>query len=255
MKSKHKENNKTVAAIFLKNILKWLDKNQMTVGILLLAIVTTWVSYDAKIFADLSFEQFKIKSHPTFEVDTPNIHVDAERLTQEFVIYNKGETAAFNVTFLFVLVFETENGTGEQFHIADSAVYRNEEKPLGTLNFEQKIISNGWKDLNYTKILSGLDKYGGMDKLRKGLLIVKFQAQHDDTFSYEEFAYALKTEKKNDKETENMKYSWQVVNARKTRMLCRNFIEALSNTKQGLQDRIKYYFNDYKYLTEVNGHA
>ena len=255
MKSKYKENRKTVAAIFLKKILKWLDKNQMTVGILLLAITTIWVSYDAKLFANLSFERFKIKSHPTFDVDTPNIYVDAERLTQEFVIYNKGETAAFNVTFLFVLVFETENGTEEEFHIADRAIYKNEERPFGTLNFEQKIISNGWKDLTYTKILSGLDKYGGMDKLRKGLLIVKFQAQHDDTFSYEEFAYALKTEKKNDREAKNIKYSWQNVNARDTRKLCRDFIEALLNAKQELRDPIKYYFIDYKYLTEIKGHA
>lgn len=255
MKSKHKENNKTVATIFLENILRWLGKNQMTVVNVLLAIVTIWVIYETKFFANLSFEQFNIKSYPIFEVVDPNIHVDAERLTQEFVILNKGEREAFNVTFLFVLVFETENGAEEQFYVADNAIYRNVEKPLSTLNFEQKIISNGWKNLTYTKILSGLDKYGGMDKLRNGLLIVKFQAQHDDKFSYKEFGYALKTEKINDKATKNIEYSWQVVDVRKTRILCRNFIEALLTAKQGLQDSIKYYFIDYKCLTELKGHA
>jgi hypothetical protein len=67
--------------------------------------VTTKMAEETKRLADISVEQFKIKSYPVFLVVTSPPVFNSANITQEFTINNRGEIAAHNVTLLLVSVF------------------------------------------------------------------------------------------------------------------------------------------------------
>ena len=201
---------------WLKKALEWLKPySNLIVGIATIVIAIATVKLvsttkahineaarmriETKRLADLSTEQFKIKSYPTFIVETPNITTEKSKIHQETEIKNVGEITAHKLKVLFVLVYQEPNNT--QFECLDNVYYCDGAEKIRTLDYERIIPSKALINVENDHHFS--DNYP-ISKLKNLLVFLRFWVPYDTKLRYEYFGYSLK--KVNNA---NSSYVWQ----------------------------------------------
>ena len=184
--------------------------------------------YETKRLADISIEQFKIKSYPTFLVETEKPSVKSNELIQKYKIHNKGELTAFKVTSFLMNVYKNDEG-GHDFFALDTTAYWVGEERQNTINFERKILRDTTEIIENIQLQSKIER---LERLLYVLLFIRFEVPYDDKFSYEIYGYTLKEKQK----------VWQPMANKTTKNLVRNF----KGYFKGLPKRLEDFFKDYR---------
>lgn len=141
--------------------------------------VTRNMAVETKRLADISVEQFKIKSYPALVVYTPEINITSDSLIQTYIISNKGDITAHNVTFLPVLVcdksgilnFKTLHGT-----------YYEDIPTNDASKHEIKIFKEASRRvIHKTSYQKGLN----ISELKYSLFFIKYKVPYDTKYRYE----------------------------------------------------------------------
>ena len=198
----------------------------------LLALGAFWNTWETRHLADLTMEQFSIKSYPAFLVEIESFKLNPEICHHRIVIWNKGEITAHNVTSLIVDAYKRDGGL--DFNTVVSTYYESEER-ITTINFETKIL----RDTKATLTSESPYPEGyGPDSLQNCLLFVKFKVPYDMKYRYETFGFILK---KSIKDKAEKTYIWQPISSTDTRSLVQQYID-LSKQWPNL---LKEFFSGY----------
>jgi len=145
--------------------------------------VTKEMAVETKRLADISVEQFKIKSYPTFLVSIGNIKFKSDILFHKITFTNKGDITAHKVSFLPITIYQKES---KALYETQRLVYKGPEKEINAAEFEVKILKNSGKEL-FLNIKSP-NGYSFKD-LRYLLIFIKFKVPYDENLSYEVLGY------------------------------------------------------------------
>ena len=188
-----------------------------------------------KNLADISVEQFKIKSYPTFIIDVNQCSFDSETHEYKIAFTNRGEITAYKVTFLIVEGYEKESGA-PHFVNNVTSLYESKEK-ITALDHEVDIL----RDMQRTIITGGKYYHDyDLDKLNHLLLFIRFKVPYDDKYSYEEKAYRL--EKKSVRKNGKALYHLEQI----TKWDLKSLLEKYFILSSKWSDKIKMFFNDYE---------
>ena len=192
---------------------------------------------ETKRLADISVEQFKIKSYPTFIVVVEGPSIDSNRIINSITTHNKGTITAFNVTFLIVHVIEKDNGELEFIGLADHIYI--DEVGRSSLDFKQKILPNAFAKITSRKPLTA--EYS-IENLKYLLLFVRFKVPYDNKFRYEEWAYIKKVKKT---KSDLTSYLWQQLNDEDTKKCINECLRDIEKTKTPEINKVKMFLTDY----------
>ena len=235
---KSSEKKKSHLKSILKSIVEYANVG-VAFATLVLAIGTFWMALETKRLADISVEQFKIKSYPDFMVETDNVSFEENKLIQGYKVHNKSELTAHSVTILLVNAWE--EGKQYVFRTVDKAFYESDEHKT-TLDFETKIYRGSYKQLkSRTSIPIGHDSTAS---LKHALLYVRFKVPYDNKFRYEIFGYILKEDYQVPSKAKTV---WQGISQKDLESL----IERMRKTEGtgSWSDKLKMFFADYEHKT------
>jgi hypothetical protein len=205
---------------------------------------------ETKKIMDISLRQFRIQSYPTFLIEIEDPYSENGSKYQSMLIRNEGEITAFNVSFLYVDVFQTETG-GLYFHIAKDGRYKNLLKKQD----EDVVITKQLADMSplgleirlprdSSIILSSTNKNQGrwnLENLKYSIIVIRFKVPYDKKYRYETFAYNLKKEEvmTAEKEEAEWKYTWKVLDTDTQSSLLKRYNKTVSDNK------VKKFLSDY----------
>lgn len=192
---------------------------------------------ETKRLADISVEQFKIKSYPTFMFVVKGPSIDSNRIIDSVETHNRGTITAFNVTFLIVHVNEKDKGELKFFGLADH-IYMDEVK-RSSLDFKTKILPGTLYKIESRRPLTA--KYS-IENLKYLLLFVRFKVPYDNKFRYEECAYIKKVEKP---KSDSTSYLWQRLNDEDTKKCISEYLRDIERTKTPEFKKVKTFLADY----------
>ena len=201
-----------------------------------LAIVTTFMAIGTWKLADITVEQFKIKSYPTFFVEMDEIKVETDSIFHNFKITNKGEISAHKVTLLLIYIYIIDDTP--VFRTQLGLYYEGEQKMMAH-SFEKKIFSNTSLNINnFGKVPIDYS----IQNLKYALLFIKFKVPYDTIYRYEDYGYILKNIP-NTKEYFFEEISYQDRN---------NLINSFMNKTGEWPEYKKFFFNDYNTDSYIN---
>jgi hypothetical protein len=184
-------------------ILAFHSGTLVAIATFLLAVSTYDMVKETKKLADLSMEQFKIKSYPVLVIANENISIYSERPSEELIIKNEGELAAFNFTLLYVHVYDKNNGN---YFIEQPLTYFEGDKENLSMDMQIKIPSRIGKKITNS---FSTDKEVEIKQLKHRIIFLKFKVPYDDVYRYEIYGYRLiQTPGKEDNQV-----MWQEVNS------------------------------------------
>ncbi len=215
-----------------KKCCTFIIANLVALTTLALAIVTTFMAIETKRLADISIEQFRIKSYPSFCIVPEDIKFSVDSALSKFQIYNKGEISAFKVTILVLYVFE--NKSKYYFEIQYQAYYESSER-ITSLELEHTIYKDSSIILYYNV---GLNKNYNYNNLKYAIIFIKFRVPYDQKCQYETFGYILK---ENFNKNSISPYSWQEITYLDRKNITKRFFIQLN--KRNIT--IKNFFKDY----------
>jgi len=132
--------------VYLKKNLISIATLGMMVTTFFLALETQNMSVETKKLVDLSIEQFKIKSYPSFLLEISNGKYLSENLYQEFKILNRGDITAHNVSFL-AIVFCNKNSKKYTTIMPRLFFEKDYDKGLNATDFDSKSLLTVLKQL------------------------------------------------------------------------------------------------------------
>jgi len=191
---------------------------------------------ETKRLADISVEQFKIKSYPVFLVAPSPPRFNSGQFFQEFTMHNRGEIAAHNVSFLLVNVYRTKDN--REIFLSHEGTYYKFEDTSRTIDVESKIPAGSNKKLLSSLPLSKLDNFG---RFTYSLIFIKFMVPYDTVHRMEVFAYIIK--EKTDKGA-NKLYIWQEMSSSDTKSLYRKFM----GTSSKWTETAKSFLTDFRLM-------
>lgn len=216
-----------------KKYLIFVKENLIALSTLILAIVTTFMAIGTWRLADITVEQFKIKSYPAFMVITEKIKVDSDSVLYKYHIHNKGEINAHHVTSLFVYVYFLSD---KLLFKAQGGAYYEGEQRMTSMNFEQIIF----KDSKSTIFLKEALSESNIENLKCVLIFTKFMVPYDKKYRYETFGYLIK---ENPEKQDLFPFVFLEISSSDRRNLVQKYV-AMSND---WDESIKTFFEDYEY--------
>jgi hypothetical protein len=203
--------------------------------------VTKRMAEETKRLADISIEQFKIKSYPTFLITRTSPTYVNGLYKDEIKILNKGEISSFETSVLIFFVIRTQKQqptlsfTSEWTH-----VYRDEyTKNIAVLDYSKKIPANSGTSIG---INTSVPKFM-IDNLQYQIIIIRHKVPYDTSFSYEAYAFAWEI-KKQDDDSEQSSFHWETLPDSMRDML----LEKLFNSEiiaPNKEKKILEFFTDY----------
>jgi hypothetical protein len=197
-----------------------------------LAIGAFWNTCETRRLADLTTEQFRIKSYPDFLINAEPFNLDAAASYHKFRIYNKGEITAHRVTFLIVDIYERDHGL---FFKPIVGTYYVSDERMTAINFETKI----WREAHKTLEHKGSYPKGyDAETLRNCLLFIKFRVPYDTKYRYESFGFILQqTFEEEDEKT----HTWQPISSTDMKSLRERYVNLSSKWGAPVEE----FFVDY----------
>ena len=180
------------------------------------------MAIETKRMVDLSEEQFKIRAYPAFLVVIGENYFVNDSLIQNYIIHNKGEISAYNVTVCNIHVYDKKPGLF--FDTVFLSSYADEDGK-STYIHERTIIKDSFKTITTkSKILTGYS----IERLMNSILFVKFKVPYDTQFRYEVFAYAFEEGIEN---TEKQQYRWDPISNNECKILLSRFLSLPSRSE------------------------
>jgi len=225
----------------IKSIFVWCKENSeilVAVATFILAILTYGhirttnnMAMETKRLADISIEQFKIKSYPTFLIESDVVSVEADKFIQIFKIHNKGELTAYQVTFHIINAYKKGNGL---IFVSEQRPFYESDENMTTLNFERDI----WRQSS-VKITTKNEstKDFNINSLTNCILFIKYKVPYDLKYRFKIKAFALK----NDIE-KNEHYIWQEISEPE----CNTLVNRALKQKTKWNDLVKVFFEDFE---------
>ena len=173
----------------IMNILSTLNKfTNLIVAIATIALVVVTYFYiheskdmtrQTKRLADISIEQFKIKSYPSLEVHAEIQSIDSEGISEKYDVTNAGDITAFHCTFLPIHVFLDKKET--PYFMPLVATFYSGQERLTVLNYPKDIPRSVQRYLETRRNFSVLT----LKELKYLLLFIRFRVPYDEKFRYE----------------------------------------------------------------------
>ena len=231
------------------NLQKLNEYSNLIVGVatVLLVIVTAIyialsmkIANETKRLADITVEQFKIRSYPTFLITRgPPTYEDA-KYKDQIKIANYGEISSFETSFAIFYagqILNDENKPEFMFFLDWQSVYIDEDLGrLSVIDYSSKIRPKASKTIE-----SFLPK-DILDRLKYNLIIVRHKVPYDIIYRYEAFAYGL--EKSKDEKTNQLILHWETLPDSKKKNLCENLFKSLIMA-DGKENTVRKFFVDY----------
>ena len=228
------------------------EYSNLIVGIatVLLVIVTAiYISLSMKIanetkrLADITVEQFKIKSYPTILITRGTPTYENGNYKDEIKIANYGEISSFetkvaifyagslldknmNMSFKFVLDWST-------FFVLENA------EKVNTLDYSVKIRSMTSRNIEIT----GPIRKGIFDSIKYQLIIVRNKVPYDTSYNYETYAYGLER-KEEYSATEKITLRWENLPDSNKEALIDNLFE-FDVIATNMEEKLIDFFIDY----------
>lgn len=203
---------------------------------------------ETKRLADITVEQFKIKSYPNFLIEQRPLSFESGKRIQSFILLNAGEITAFNVSFLSVNVYEKDTGELDFISLLYS-IYQELERKLEGGKYTKRGEQYGKKGIGHEIKLPHDTSFAvqtasrkpdeRIDKLRYNLIFIRYKVPFDDVYRYEVFGYNLKRRSSGEKPTS---YEWQLMASSETTGLIKPFTKSLKNEK------VKNFLADYSIM-------
>ena len=174
---------------------------------------------ETKRLADISVEQFKIKSYPTILITNKEYSLESDEIIQKFGFTNKGEMSAFNLSILIINTYKKNKkikSKALRFKEKLNAHYIIADDKITSLDFETK-LPPATKYL-ITQVDPIIPPFR-VDHPIHALLIIRFKVPYD-TYRYETYSYILEEEKK-----------WQRMNDDDTYDLLERYFKIADNEK------------------------
>lgn len=239
---------KDTAHSFIKRINEY---SNLIVGVatVLLVFVTaiyialSWeIATETKRLADISVEQFKIRSYPTFLITRANPTFVDGRYKDEIKIINKGEISSYetSILILWALATRKEQKIGLSFASDWTYIYKDKDtENIDILDYNKKIPSK-----SATKF--GIDNHMPekiLNKIKYQLIFIRHKVPYNKSFDYESSAFAWEV-KKQDKDKTTNEYRWETLpNSKRDELLEKFFNSEIIGLKK--EKKIIEFFKDY----------
>lgn len=235
--------------------------SNLIVGIatVLLVLVTTiyiflsWqIATETKRLADISIEQFKIKSYPTFLILRTNPTYTDGKYKDEIKIHNKGEIASHKTSFLIIYVIITQESNKQKqssFWADWTYVYRDKDtENIDILDYCKNILPNSGTIIGIDNSVPDLI----INNLKYQIVFIRHKVPYDSTFSYEAHVFAWEVKKKDKNSNENT-FHWETLPNSRRDVLLENFFnsEIIAPDKE---KKIIDFFVDYPVPTPLKFH-
>ena len=180
---------------------------------------TEKMAIETKRLADISIEQFKIKSYPTILITTKEYSPESYKIIQKFGFLNKGEISAFNFSALMINAYKKNDiSTSIALNFIESlgGYYEIDGAKITLLDFETKIP----KDTKFTLTTEHklIPPFRVIHPIYT-LIIFRFKVPYD-TYQYETYSFILEKEKK-----------WERMNNEDTNELLDKYFKIVKNEK------------------------
>jgi len=173
---------------------------------------TKHMAIETKRLADITFDQFKIASYPTFLFTIEKPSIESDTLISKITVTNKGEITTQDATFFLCYAYEKDHGA-LMFKPNFKPFYEEEEEELTALDFSKKILPKAGCTIR-TKL--DLGKKDDLRNLKYLVVFIRFKVPYNDKFDYESSVYLLKGDPE-EKEDEKLSYLWQVLSDKDAR--------------------------------------
>jgi hypothetical protein len=155
-----------------------------------------------KRLADISIEQFKVKSYPSIRMTNEILSIDSKHFHEKYSLINEGDITAFNCTSLLFHVFLDK---GKFNYIAEMGTYYSGQDKVTSLDYSKNISH---REHLHLELQSNYGKFS-LDKLKYSILFVRFKVPYDEKFRYETVAWYLAKSPKM-KGTTQVSYRWML---------------------------------------------
>ena len=174
---------------------------------------------ETKRLADISVEQFKIKSYPTITITTKEYSLESDKNIQKFGFSNKGEMTAFNFSGLVINTYKDAmriKSDDLTFKERLEVYYKIDEEKIALIEYEIKLPKGITRTLIHTNTIK--PPYRANHPIH-ALIIIRFKVPYD-TYRYETYSFVLEEEKK-----------WKRMNNEDTDDLLDQYFKKVNNKK------------------------
>ncbi len=243
-------------------ILERLNKySNLIVGIatVLLVIVTgvyiflSWkIATETKRLADISIEQFKIRSYPAFLIVRTDPTYTDGKYKDEIKIYNKGEISSHRTSFLvfYVILTQEPNQPKKLSFLPDwTYVYIDKEaENIQVVDYSKKILPNSGTKIGTENLVPDMI----INNLKFQIIFIRHKVPYDEKYSYESHVFAWEV-KKSGPNSNEAAFHWETLpDSRKE-----SLIESLFNSDiiaPNSEDKIIDFLVDYPSTKPVQFH-
>ena len=189
-------------------------------------IILSWkIANETKRLADITVEQFKIKSFPSFLIIRSNPAIVDGRFKDEIMIHNRGEISSYETSFLMFYGVLTQEGNQpkELSFLSDYMyVYRDKDlEDIDIFDYSKKILPNSGSIIGIDKPMP--DEI--INNLKYHLIIIRHKVPYDSTFSYETHAFGIER-KQQDSNMNNL--HWETLPDSKKNALFERLLSQIS---------------------------
>lgn len=186
-------------------ILERLNKySDLIVGIatVLLVFVTgvyiflSWkIATETKRLADISIDQFKIRSYPAFLILRTDPTYTDGKYKDEIKILNKGEISSHKTSFLvfYVTLTQEPNQSKKLSFLPDwTYVYRDKEtENIQVVDYSKNILPNSGTKIGTENMVPDMI----ISNLKFQIIFIRHKVPYDEKYSYESHAFAWEVKK------------------------------------------------------------
>ena len=145
--------NKEAPPSFLERSNRYSNLIVGTATVLLVVVTAVYIflswtiAKETKRLADISVEQFRIKSYPTFLITRTNPTYADGRYKDQIKIHNKGEISSYETSILILYAIRTQEQP-LSFLANWTYVYRDKDtESIDVLDYSKKIPANSWASI------------------------------------------------------------------------------------------------------------
>lgn len=243
-------------------ILERLNKySNLIVGIatVLLVFVTgvyiflSWeIATETKRLADISIEQFKIRSYPAFLVLRTDPTYTDGKYKDEIKIINKGEISSYKTSFLvfYVILTQEPNQPKKLSFLPDwTYVYRDKGTDnIQVVDYSKIILPNSGSKIGTENLVPDMI----MSNLKFQIIFIKHKVPYDEKYSYESHAFAWEV-KKSGPDSNEAAFHWEPLPENRKESL----IESLFSSDiiaPNREDKITNFLVDYPSTKPIQFH-
>jgi len=204
--------NKEAPPSFLERSNRYSNLIVGTATVLLVVVTAVYIflswtiAKETKRLADISVEQFRIKSYPTFLITRTNPTYADGRYKDQIKIHNKGEISSYETSILILYAIRTQEQP-LSFLANWTYVYRDKDtESIDVLDYSKKIPANSWASI-------GIDipvPESIIKNLQYQIVIIKHRVPYDPSFTYETHAFAWEVTKQDDDSKQNT-FHWETL--------------------------------------------